>query len=631
VLNDPSARVDEQLIREMTASLVHRGPDDEGYYFSDGVGIGVRRLRVIDPEGGHQPCTNESGDIVVVQNGEIYNFREHRDRLKSKGHRFRSRVDTEVLAHLYEEDGDKLASRLNGMFAIAVWDERERSLYLARDRFGVKPLYYAVRPEGIYFASEPKAILAAGVPRTLSLVALSEYLGYNYIAGEQSIWECMRRVLPGCQLVFRNGQVRTSRYWDLPVNEPSLGNRKPRIEEVEEELVHRLKQAIGGQTVSDMPLGVFLSGGSDTGTVTAMLSELSDTPVKAFSVGFEESSFNELPDAAKTASQCGAEFHPLVVRPNPNEVLPKLLDMLDEPIGDSTSIPNWYIAEFARQHVTVCLAGDGGDEVFGGYHTYVATHLAQKYQRLPGLLRKTIIPAIVERLPVSHERVSFDYKAKRFVRSANNELMRAHSGWKSIFSTEWKRDILNPEIVAALDDQDRLDSHPSKGRLLKRGEAGGLLAQLQYCDLNHYLPENNLARADRMSMAVSLEVRVPLLDHELATWVINLPPEYRVDGSRKKVLQKKAMESRLPRDVLYGKKRGFNAPMPHWLMGEMKDTMLDLLSAETLERQGLFRPEGVHRFIDEHLARKQDHSRQIYNLMILTGWFDRWRAEIPNA
>jgi asparagine synthase (glutamine-hydrolysing) len=631
VLNDPAARVDEQIVRAMTATLVHRGPDDEGYYFSGGVGIGMRRLCVIDPDGGQQPCTDESGKIVVVQNGEIYNFREHMDRLKGKGHRFKSRVDTEVVAHLFEEEGAQFVTRLNGMFAIAIWDERDRTLHLARDRFGIKPLYYSVQPEGIYFASEPKAILAAGVSRAMNFAALSEFLGYNYIAGEQSIWDCMQRVLPGCQLTFRNGTARTRRYWDLPVNEPSLNGRKPRIEALEEELVHRLKKTIAGQMVSDVPLGVFLSGGSDTGTVTAMLSELSDVPVKAFSVGFEEASFNEIPDAARTSARCGADHYPLVVKPRPNEVLPKLFDMYDEPHGDSTAIPNWYIAEFARRHVTVCLAGDGGDEVFGGYHTYVATHLAQKYQRLPGLLSRTIIPAIVERLPVSHERVSFDYKAKRFVRNANKDLLRAHGGWKSIFSTEWKREILQPDVLAALEAQDRLDSFPSKGKLLKHAEAGGLLAQLQYCDLNHYLPENNLARADRMSMAVSLEVRVPLLDHELATWVINLPPEYRVNGSRKKILQKKAMESRLPHEVLYGRKRGFNTPMPGWLLGEMKGTMLDLLSDETLHRQGIFRPSGVRRFIDEHLTRKDDHSRQLYGMMMVTGWFDRWKAEVPHA
>jgi asparagine synthase (glutamine-hydrolysing) len=622
VMNDPKAQPAPEVLRRMNQALAHRGPDEEGVVIRGPAGLGIRRLRIIDLETGSQPISDESRTKWVVLNGEIYNYRELRRETEKTGHTYVSRSDTEVLVHLYEDKGESFVHHLQGMYGIALWDEAAQKLVLVRDRLGIKPLYYALRPEGLYFASELKALIAVGLPREMDYKALSHYLSFNYVPGELSIFRQARKLLPGHILVYCNGTLDVRRYWEVPLPDPSAKTESE--EDAQESLKALLREAVASHMISDVPLGVFLSGGVDSGAITAFACEAAGKPVKTFSVGFDQKSFNELNDARRTAEVFATEHHEIIVRPKPEEILPKLFRIFDEPFADSSAIPMYYICELARQFVTVCLGGEGGDEVFGGYHTYVATQLARQYQRLPAWLTHRLIPAIVNRLPVSHERVSFDYRAKRFARGAILPLPRAHYSWKAIFDGAEKDALLRPEIRQAVHAVQAEDAFESVSEYFQRAAHADLISQLQYVDLMHYLPDNNLTRCDRTSMAVALEVRVPLLDHRIVEWMMRQPPERRVRGLSKKHLLKRVLADRLPDRVLRGRKRGFNVPIPAWLNHELRPMMTDLLAPSTILRQGFFNVDVVNRLVREHLELKADHSRALWGLIMFSGWWNTY-------
>jgi asparagine synthase (glutamine-hydrolysing) len=596
--------VDPARLAAMSGTLVHRGPDSDGVVLQDGAGLAARRLAIIDLETGDQPLANEDGTVHVVQNGEIYNYAELRRELERAGHVFRTHGDTEVLAHAYEEWGEEFPRRLRGMFAIAIWDATRRRLVLARDPYGIKPLYYRPAADGLEFASELRAL-----PRgEVDLEALECFLAFNFVPAPYSIFREVRKLPPGSLLVW-DGEPRVSRYADL---RPATAEDVRRDDEAElvEELRARLRDSVRAHLVSDVPVGVLLSGGVDSGALAALAAQESPEPLRTFSIGFAEGSFDELADARKVASLFGTRHRELTLRPDAALLLPALADAFDEPFADSSALPTYLVSKLAAEDVKVALAGEGGDELFGGYYTYVADLLAE---RAGGLAR--LVRPLVERLPSSDGRVPLEYKAKRFVRAAHLPALARHHGWKEIFSPAAQAELTGRAASGA--PLDLLEA--------PWAEAAGaeLLTRLQYVDLRLHLVDDLLTKTDRASMAHSLEVRVPFLDLAVTRFALSLPSDRNVRGLRKKLLLRKAVEPLLPHSVVHGRKRGFSIPAAAWLRGELEPFARETLSAETLRRQGYFRPDAVTQLIDAHVGRKEDLSRQLWGLLAFTLWHER--------
>jgi asparagine synthase (glutamine-hydrolysing) len=589
----------------MSAKLVHRGPDSDGIFAEGQAALAARRLAIIDLETGDQPIANEDSTVHVVQNGELYNYRELRAELERAGHRFRTHGDTEVLVHLYEQEGLEFARRLRGMFAVALWDAPRRRLVLARDRYGIKPLYYrADASSGLEFASELRAL-----PRgKIDLDALEAFLAFNSIPAPLTIFRDARKLPPGHLLVWEAGQTRVERF-ARPAPAPLDDLRDDDEAELIEELRARLRDSVRAHLVSDVPVGVLLSGGIDSSALTALAAQESPEPVRTFSIGFEERSFDELGDARLVAERYGTQHRELVLRPDAALLLPALAEAFDEPFADSSALPTYLVAQLAAQDVKVALSGEGGDELFGGYYTYVADQLALRSGRAARLARP-----LVERLPTSTARASFDYKAKRFVRGANLPPLERHHAWKEIFSPEARA-----ELTGRRHDFDPVDLYRAR---FAETEGAELLARLQDVDLGIYLVDDLLVKTDRASMAHSLEARVPFLDPAVTNFAAALPAKHRVHGLRKKVLLRKAVAPLVPNQIVRGKKRGFSIPAAAWLRGELEPFARETLSAETLRRQGYFRPEAVTALLDHHMAGKEDLSRQLWGLLAFTLWHE---------
>ncbi len=603
--------VDRGVLEHMAATLVHRGPDSEGAYLNGPVGFAARRLSIIDLEGGDQPITNEDGSIHVVQNGEIYNHEELRAELARAGHTFRTRCDTEVLVHAYEEWGDAFARRLRGMFAIALWDARRSRLVLVRDAFGIKPLYYRIDRDGLAFASELRAL-----PRgELDLDALEAFLAFNSIPSPLTIFRESRKLGAGYVLVWERGEASLERF-ARPAPVAAADVRDDDEAELVEECRARMRDSVRAHLVSDVPVGVLLSGGVDSGLLAALASQESSDPLRTFSIGFEEGSFDELGDARKVAERYATDHHELVLRPDAALLLPALADAFDEPFADSSALPTYLVSELAARHVKVALSGEGGDELFGGYYTYAADLLAQRF----GGAARLAAP-LVERLPSSSAKASFDYRAKRFVRAAHLPPLERHHGWKEIFSPD-----LRAELTGRRNGFDPLDLYRST--YAETADAD-LLARLQDVDRTVYLVDDLLVKTDRASMAHSLEARVPFCDPVVASFAHALPTRHKLRGLRKKVLLRKAAEPLLPRSIVWGRKRGFSIPAAAWLRGELEPFARETLSAETLRRQGFFEPRVVERLIDEHVARREDRSRQLWGLLAFTLWHERHVERTP--
>jgi asparagine synthase (glutamine-hydrolysing) len=599
----------------MSAKLVHRGPDSDGAFADGPAALAARRLAIIDLETGDQPIANEDGTVHVVQNGELYNYRELRTELERGGHRFRTHGDTEVLVHLYERDGLAFARRLRGMFAVALWDAPLRRLVLARDRYGIKPLYYRAGASGLEFASELRAL-----PRgEIDLDALEAFLAFNSIPAPLTIFRETRKLPPGHLLVWENGDVRLERY-ARPAPAPTEDLREDDEAELIEELRARLRDSVRAHLVSDVPVGVLLSGGIDSSALAALAAQETTEPVRTFSIGFEERSFDELADARLVAERYGTRHRELVLRPDAALLLPALAEAFDEPFADSSALPTYLVSQLAAEDVKVALSGEGGDELFGGYYTYVADLLALRAGGLARLARP-----LVERLPTSTARASFDYKAKRFVRGAHLPPLERHHAWKEIFSGDART-----ELTGRRSGFDPVDLY--RGRFAET-EGAELLARLQDVDLGIYLVDDLLVKTDRASMAHSLEARVPFLDPVVTNLALALPTRHRVRGLRKKVLLRKAVAPLVPERIVRGKKRGFSIPAAAWLRGELEPFARETLSAETLKRQGFFRPETVTALIDRHVAGTEDLSRQLWGLLAFTLWHERHveREPVPLA
>jgi len=610
-------------IHAMCRPIIHRGPDDEGIYADGVAGIGIRRLSIIDLKTGGQPIHNEDRTIWTVVNGELYNFRRLRRDLESRGHRFYTNSDTEVVSHLYEEYGTDFPRRINGMFGIALWDCRTRTLVLARDRLGIKPLHFACDGKTLLFGSELKSMLAAGMDREIDPRALGDYLSYNYIPAPRTIYRAASKVEPGHMLIARNGTVRLQRYWDIPTEADPAGCRSE--DEYCEMIRETLKTSIRRRLMSDVPLGVFLSGGVDSAATVALASEVSSEPIRTFTIDFGEKSFSEVDNARLVAQRYGTIHRERVVEMRPLEVLPVLSHLLDEPFADSSVIPTYYVSKMAREDVTVALGGDGGDELFAGYHTYTAGRLNALYRRLPALLSRRAVPWIVRRLPVSHKKDSWDFKAKKFVQGALNDPARAHFMWKVIFDEQQKRALCPWAASAGGEAFDAMARH------FERYAALDNLRQWQFVDTKVYLPDDILTKVDRMTMGNSLEGRVPFLDHEFVEMVARIPSHLKMKWLTKKYILKRAMENHLPHEVLFGTKKGFSVPMARWLRRELKPVMIDYLSPARLRNQGLFDPDCVAGIIEAHDSMQVDYSRNIWGLLSFMLWHEQYgrRVAVP--
>jgi asparagine synthase (glutamine-hydrolysing) len=615
---DGATAPDPAVLAAMNETLLHRGPDSDGSMIDGPCGLAMRRLSIIDLAGGDQPIANEDGRIKVVQNGEIYNYRELMEELLGRGHTFSTHSDTEVLVHLYEERGPSFVEALRGMFAIAIWDGREQRLLLARDRFGIKPLYYRVAGGAVSFASELKALLRQpGFSRDIDPEALESFLAFNSIPSPLTIFKEARKLPAGHVLVAERGDVTISRF-ARPQPASADQVRTEGDDVLAEELRDRLRDSVRAHLVSDVPVGVLLSGGIDSAALTALAAGESGYRVSTFSIGFEESSFDELRQARLVAERYGTDHHELVLRPDAVDLLPRLVEAFDEPFGDSSALPTYLVSRLAADTVKVVLSGEGGDELFGGYYTYVADRLAPRIGKAAPFLRP-----LVDLLPSSSEKVSFDYKAKRFMRGAHLPPVERHHAWKEIFSPKAQDDLLAGDRIS-----DPVDAYRAR---YAETEGAPELARLQDLDLGIYLVDDLLVKTDRASMAHSLEARVPFLDTEVADLALALETRQKVRGLSKKRLLRRAVEPLVPREILRGRKQGFSIPVAAWLRGDLKPFARDVLSPETIERQGCLRPEAVTRVLDDHVSGKEDLSRQIWGLLSFTLWFDRYAREPATA
>jgi asparagine synthase (glutamine-hydrolysing) len=587
----------------MSAALVHRGPDSDGTFVDGGVGLAARRLAIIDLAGGDQPIPNEDGTCTVVQNGEIYNHAELRAELERAGHVFRTRSDTEAIVHGYEEWGLGFAERLRGMFAVAIWDARRRRLVLARDRFGIKPLYVREVAGELAFASELDALPKG----ELDLDAVEAFLALNSIPAPLSIFREIRKLPAGHVLTWEDGRLERERY-------ARPGPLPPRVDEDEAELVEecraRLRDSVRAHLVADVPVGVLLSGGVDSGLLAALAAQESSEPVRTFSIGFEEQSFDELGGARAVAGRYGTRHHELVLRPDAALLLPALADVFDEPFADSSALPTYLVSRLAAGEVKVALSGEGGDELFAGYHTYAASLLAERVGPLAAWSRP-----LIDRLPSSDARTSLDYRAKRFARAAHLPPLERHHGWKEIFSAD-----VRAELTGRRHGWDPVSLQQER---FEETAGHELLTRLQDVDFGGYLVDDLLVKTDRASMAWSLEARVPFLDTVVTGFAFSLPARHKVRGLSKKRLLRKAAAPLLPPEVVHGRKRGFSIPAAAWLRGELEPFARETLSPERLRRQGLLRPEAVARVLDDHVARREDLSRQLWGLLALTLWYER--------
>lgn len=607
-----------------TSTMRHRGPDDAGYFLGDHIGLGHRRLSIIDLEGGHQPIFNEDGSKCVVFNGEIYNFQDLREDLISRGHQFATRSDTETILHAYEQWGESCVEHLRGMFAFAVWDSKERTLFLARDRFGVKPLFYAEHNGKFCFASEMKAILADdGFPRQMDEIALTSYFALSYIPEDMTIFQNIRKLLPGHTLTLKNGEIRLKKYWDLHFNPDRSKDEKHFIRG----LLDRLQEAVRIRLVSEVPLGAFLSGGIDSSTVVALMSGSSNSPANTFCMGFGGDVGGYLDErgyAKLVAERYGTSHKEYEVFPRADGLIEKIVGAFDEPFADDSAIPSFYVCKTARENVTVALSGLGGDEVFAGYERYLGFGLSRQYRSLPLGSAKNLLRSFVEGLP---ERADGHYTVnhmKRFVRSGSLPPDLCYFGFVS---------KMNARVQGSLfADSARYDQHFKACRDIVcshfnspnvSGDADSL-DRAFYCDIKTYLPEDILAVTDRMSMLHALEVRVPFLDHKLVEFCATIPASVKMKWLKKKYLLKRAVKDLLPREVIAHRKQGFVGPMTQWLKNDLKRYVLDMLSDENLGKHGLFNVKTVRTVLDEHFGRKEIHDSLIWSMVVFQAWFDHY-------
>ncbi len=621
----------ESVLHSMCETIVHRGPNSEGLWIDDTVALGMRRLSIIDLHTGHQPVFSCDKSVVVMMNGELYNYREVRADLEARGHKFTTKSDTEILPHLYEEYGEALVDHLNGMYAFSLWDARAKKLIIARDRFGEKPLYYGTFDGKLLWASEPKALLAhPAVTPELDLDSLRQYLSFDYVPAPHSIYKGISKLPAAHMMIVENGEVRTQRYWDMcwsgspPYKggvDAALGGRGGSQPSHEDELRELISDAVRMRLVADVPLGILLSGGIDSSTVAAFAVQHATERVKTFSIGFEEDSFDESKYARQVAKHLDTEhYEEKLSATTAGDLISEIGNWLDEPLSDGSLIPTFLLAQFVRKHVTVALGGDGGDELFAGYPMYHAHNVTRRYRSIPSFLRRGVIAPIVNALPVSRDNMSFDYKAKRFVRAAELDTVERHHTWFGSFAASDHERLLTPEVLANSNG----DIYGKLRDSLANCDAVTVIEQMQYLDINNYLAEDILTKVDRAAMAVSLETRAPFLDPRIGQFAASLPLDMKLRGKSGKFILKEAMAPLLPHEILNRPKKGFGIPIAEWLRGRLRPLMEEMLAEKRLREQGIFEPRFVRQLIDEHIAGKASHHKELWTLLVFQLWYERF-------
>ena len=615
-INFNGEAADREILGRMNCAIRHRGPDEDGFYVRENVGLAMRRLSIIDLAGGQQPIHNEDTTKWIVYNGEIYNYRELREMLNKLGHRFYTNSDTEAIVHLYDEYGADCLEHLRGMFAFAIWDEQDRSLFLARDRVGKKPLLYSHLSNGdLIFGSEFQALLQhPSISREVDYAAIDSYLSYLCVPAPQTAFKQIRKLEPGHWLKWKDGKVQTQRYW-LPDF-----SKKIKISEQEaiEETTRIVREATRVRLVSEVPLGAFLSGGVDSSTVVALMAQESELPVKTFSIGFEEQDFNELKYAKQVAEHLGTDHHEYIVKPNAMEVLPTLVSHFGEPYADSSAIPTYYVARETRRHVTVALNGDGGDENFAGYERYAAIRASVLYNRIPKFLRTPLVEWPLSFLPASEVNRTRTRDLKRFVKTSTLSTGERYVEWTTTFRSRLKEQIYSPDYLSRIADA---DTAAQSLRWFRYYQDAGPIDSSMFADQLTYLPNDLLVKVDIASMANSLEARSPFLDHKVIEFAARLPEGVKMRGFETKSLLKKVAARLVPSSVIYRTKMGFGIPLAKWLRRDMRDFVLQTLVSEKALRRNIIKPDHLKRLVTEHLDSQSDHTYQIWTLLMLELWF----------
>ncbi len=616
---NPLWAVDLQTLERMTAQLVHRGPDQSGTYLNDAVALGHRRLSIIGIDNGRQPITNEDGSVVIIFNGEIYNYLELRQRLIGGGHRFVTNTDTEVIVHLYEELGVEAFTELNGMFAIAIWDARRSQLVLCRDRLGVKPLYYYATDDRLVFASELKGIVALGdVPKRVSPMAIDAYLTFQYIPHPMSIYEGIAKLSPGTYAIWHNGAMEIRPYWS-----PDFNREDNNVTEGEwsERLTDLLTDAVKLRMQSEVPLGAFLSGGIDSSIIVGLMKEVSNSSVHTFSIGFPIAEFDETGYARSVAQHLGVNHEVFIVEPRAIDILPQLVWHFDEPFSDSSAIPTWYVSQLTKQHVTVALTGDGGDELFAGYHRYQAIKVAQAIQQLPGFVRSFLGAHFWQQLPVSPYKRSFLRRLKRFLGIVNQSPCDLYFAMLATFNAADHLSLYTDEYAKAVG---LFDSFDYIREAMGKSNYRDLVTSSTLTDLTTYLPCDLMTKVDIASMAHGLECRQPFLDFRVVELAAQIPLKYKLARGRTKRILVDTFRRFLPKEVQTRPKMGFGVPIVHWLRGPLADFSRDVLTDSRTVQRGIFLPKTVKALLDDHIGGRQDNANKLWALLVLELWQREW-------
>jgi asparagine synthase (glutamine-hydrolysing) len=619
IVRSDGAQIDRELLARMNDAIRHRGPDDDGFHFGDGVGLGMRRLSIIDLKSGHQPIHNSDRTAWIVFNGEIYNYQELRKQLEARGHRFYTDSDTEAIVAAYDEYGTDCPRYLRGMFAFAIWDERAKSLFLARDRVGKKPLLYAQLNGQLVFGSEFMALLQhPDISRDVNYEAIHHYLSFICVPAPLTAYQAIRKLPPGHSLLWKNGEIKLERYWQIDfshkisISEEAAGER----------VVDLLRDAVRVRLMSEVPLGAFLSGGIDSSAIVALMAQESSEKVKTFSIGFEEQDFSELHHARRVAEHVGAEHHEFIVRPDAMEILPTLVEHYGEPFADSSAIPSYYVSRETRKYVTVALNGDGGDECFAGYERYAAMNLAQRYAKLlPAAIRNGVIRNVARALPEFQSRANPLRKAQRFLDAASLSPVQRYLRWVSAFDEQAKLNLYSNDFLnqtAAFSTVGFLEPWFAKAN------GSGIVDASLLTDTMTYLPNDLLVKMDIASMTVSLEARSPFLDHHLMEFAASLPESLKLRGMTTKYLLKRVLKQFVPAENLTRAKMGFGVPIGHWFRGKMQPFLRETLLSEKALGRGLFNRDRVRQLVDQHVANRVNHEHRLWSLLMLELWFQRF-------
>ena len=623
VYTDPERTPEREVIERMNAAIRHRGPDSDGFYVRPGIAIAMRRLAIVDLKTGDQPLSNEDGNVWIVFNGEIYNYPRLRPELEKRGHVFRTHSDTEAIVHLYEEYGIECVQHLRGMFAFAIWDERQRRLFIARDRLGKKPLYYAEHDGALLFGSELKCLLQyPHFPRDVDLTALHHYLTLQYVPDPLSALRDARKLPPAHRLIWESGTVSIDRYWELPY-EPKWTTPEP---ELREQVRAKISEAVEIRLMSDVPLGAHLSGGIDSAVVVGLMAGMSNRPVKTFSIGFQEAAFNELDHARAVAEKFRTEHHEFIVEPKALEVLPQLVDHFDEPFADAAAIPTWYLAEMTRQHVTVELNGDGGDEAFGGYQRYYADPVADLYRLVPKALRHGVIDRLLKAVPVQSGKpveTSIATALHHLTRAADLPVGASIVRWGSFFTEAEKTALYTDEMRQSLNAK---PSHLLLEDTFRRALASSRLDRTLSTDVQNYLPGALLPKVDRMTMAHSLEARSPFLDHEVMELSARLPESWKVQGRTTKRILRELYADLLPPTITRRGKMGFSVPLGLWFRGPLATPMRDILLAPNARVFQYLRRGGIEELFAQNAAGRADHGKRLWALLNLEVWLQKYAS-----